>query len=189
MALPLVHRVNARKIRGCDRSTLFSRHNERVTAADPPNQEPTVVARLRYRPAADVLVGEVSWPVPAVGTIEDAPDDDTRRVWSRTTDGHQRLEEFLIIRAAERMAASESLVPNALSEALVDLLTSGLLELETSQGKKYYVRPGDILFTEDFEGQGHITRSLRDIRGFFHVTVPDSFEVTSWPLVRSETLR
>lgn len=67
-------------------------------------------------------------------------------------------------------------------------ITSGLLELETSQGKKYYVRPGDILFTEDFKGQGHITRSLRDIRGFFHVTVPDSFEVTSWPLVRSETL-
>jgi quercetin dioxygenase-like cupin family protein len=63
-------------------------------------------------------------------------------------------------------------------------ITSGILELETSQGKRHIVRPGDILFTEDFEGKGHITRSLRDIRGFFHVTVPDSFEVTSWPLVK-----
>ena len=62
-------------------------------------------------------------------------------------------------------------------------ITSGMLELETSLGKRHYVRPGDILFTEDFDGTGHITRSLRDVRGFFHVTVPDSFEVTSWPIV------
>ena len=122
--------MNARKTRGCDLSILFSRHNERVTAADPLNQEPTIVVRLRYRPAADVLVGEVSWPVPAASTIEDTPNDDTRRVWSRTADGHQRLEEFLVVRAAERMAAGESVLPDALSETLVDLLTSGLLELE-----------------------------------------------------------
>ena len=62
-------------------------------------------------------------------------------------------------------------------------ITSGLLELETSQGLRYIIRPGDILFTEDFSGKGHITRSLRDVRGFFHVIVPDSFEVSSWPLV------
>jgi hypothetical protein len=42
------------------------------------------------------------------------------------------------------------------------------------------------LFTEDFEGKGHITRSLRDVRGFFHVIVPDSFTVTDWPLVTSQ---
>ena len=113
-----------------DRSTLFSRQNRSVTAADLPNQEPTAVVRLRYRPAADVLVGEVSWPAPAVGMITDEPDADTRRVWSRTAAGHQRLEEFLIIRAAERLAAGESVLPDALNEVLVDLLTSGLLELE-----------------------------------------------------------
>ena len=62
-------------------------------------------------------------------------------------------------------------------------ITSGILELETSQGQRFIIRPGDILFTEDFTGKGHITRSLRDVRGFFHVVVPDSFEVTSWPLV------
>lgn len=66
-------------------------------------------------------------------------------------------------------------------------ITSGILELETSEGKRHIVRPGDILFTEDFEGKGHITRSLRDIRGFFHVVVPDSFSVENWPLITQET--
>jgi hypothetical protein len=62
-------------------------------------------------------------------------------------------------------------------------ITSGLLELETSTGERWICRPGDILFTEDFQGHGHITRSLRDVRGFFHVVMPDDFQVTDWPLV------
>jgi len=62
-------------------------------------------------------------------------------------------------------------------------ITSGLLELETSTGERWICRPGDILFTEDFEGSGHITRSLRDVRGFFHAVMPDDFQVTDWPLV------
>ena len=65
-------------------------------------------------------------------------------------------------------------------------ITSGILELETSQGKRYIVRPGDILFTEDFEGKGHITRSLRDVRGFFHVIVPDTFNVLDWPVMTDQ---
>ena len=62
-------------------------------------------------------------------------------------------------------------------------ITSGILELETSEGKRTICKPGDLLFTEDFEGRGHITRSLRDIRGFVHIVVPDSFEITDWPLI------
>jgi len=64
-------------------------------------------------------------------------------------------------------------------------ITSGLLELETSQGKRFICQPGDVLFTEDAQGRGHITRSLRGTRGFFHVVVPESFEVKDWPLVTS----
>ena len=63
-------------------------------------------------------------------------------------------------------------------------ITSGLLEIETSRGERWICRPGDILYTEDFEGRGHITRSLRDVRGFFHVVMPDDFNVTDWPLVQ-----
>ena len=62
-------------------------------------------------------------------------------------------------------------------------LTSGLLELESSGGKRVVCRPGDLIFAEDTAGKGHITRSLRDVRGFVHVAMPPDFDVTRWPLV------
>ncbi|HEY4370839.1 MAG TPA: hypothetical protein VGN52_02785 [Burkholderiales bacterium] len=62
-------------------------------------------------------------------------------------------------------------------------LTSGILELESSEGKRFICRPGDLIFAEDHTGKGHITRSLRDIRGFVHVVVPLEFDVSDWPLI------
>jgi hypothetical protein len=62
-------------------------------------------------------------------------------------------------------------------------LTSGLLELESSEGARFICRPGDLIFAEDMRGKGHITRSLRDVRGFVHVAMPDAFDVSAWPLV------
>jgi quercetin dioxygenase-like cupin family protein len=62
-------------------------------------------------------------------------------------------------------------------------LTSGILELESSEGKRYVCRPGDLIFAEDTAGKGHITRSLRDTRGFVHVAMPENFDVTSWKLI------
>jgi quercetin dioxygenase-like cupin family protein len=64
-------------------------------------------------------------------------------------------------------------------------LTSGILELESSQGRRFICRPGDLIFAEDMRGKGHITRSLRDTRGFVHVTVPEDFDVSRWPLVEA----
>jgi quercetin dioxygenase-like cupin family protein len=61
-------------------------------------------------------------------------------------------------------------------------LTSGLLELESSEGARFICRPGDLIFAEDTGGKGHITRSLRDVRGFVHVAMPDDFDVSAWPL-------
>ena len=63
-------------------------------------------------------------------------------------------------------------------------LTSGILELETSEGARYVLRPGDLIFAEDMTGKGHITRSLRDTRGFVHVAMPDDFDISAWPLVQ-----
>jgi len=63
-------------------------------------------------------------------------------------------------------------------------LTSGLLELESSEGERFVCRPGDLIFAEDTGGKGHITRSLRDVRGFVHVAMPDDFDVSGWPLAR-----
>ena len=62
-------------------------------------------------------------------------------------------------------------------------LTSGILELESSEGKRYVCRPGDLIFAEDTTGKGHITRSLRDTRGFVHVAMPEDFDVTRWKLI------
>ena len=64
-------------------------------------------------------------------------------------------------------------------------LTSGILELESSEGDRTICRPGDLIFAEDAEGKGHITRSLRDTRGFVHVVMPEDFDVSGWPLVES----
>jgi hypothetical protein len=64
-------------------------------------------------------------------------------------------------------------------------LTSGILEIESSEGARYVCRPGDLIFAEDTTGKGHITRSLRDTRGFVHVAMPENFDVSGWPLVRS----
>jgi hypothetical protein len=62
-------------------------------------------------------------------------------------------------------------------------LTSGILELESSEGRRFVCRPGDLIFAEDMQGKGHITRSLRDVRGFVHLTMPEDFDVSRWPLV------
>jgi len=62
-------------------------------------------------------------------------------------------------------------------------LTSGILEIESSEGRRYVCRPGDLIFAEDTKGKGHITRSLRDTRGFVHVAMPDDFDVSGWKLI------
>ena len=64
-------------------------------------------------------------------------------------------------------------------------LVSGILELESSQGRRFVCRPGDLIFAEDMTGKGHITRSLRDGRGFVHLAMPDDFDVSRWPLVEA----
>jgi hypothetical protein len=64
-------------------------------------------------------------------------------------------------------------------------LTSGILELESSSGRRFICRPGDLIFAEDTGGRGHITRSLRDVRGFVHVAMADDFDVSAWPLVEA----
>jgi len=61
-------------------------------------------------------------------------------------------------------------------------LTSGILELEASDGARFVCRPGDLIFAEDTAGKGHITRSLRDVRGFVHVAMGEDFDVAAFPL-------
>ena len=64
-------------------------------------------------------------------------------------------------------------------------LTSGILELEASDGHRTLCLPGDLIFAEDVRGKGHITRSLRGVRGFVHVAVSEDFDIGAWPLVEA----
>ena len=62
-------------------------------------------------------------------------------------------------------------------------VTRGVGEIELEDGSRSRFEPGDLIFAENTTGQGHVTRTLEGIRGFFHVTVPDDFAITDWPLV------
>ena len=62
------------------------------------------------------------------------------------------------------------------------VLASGILEVESSAGRRVVCRPGDLVFAEDTWGKGHITRSLRDTRGFVHLAMAADFDVSNWPL-------
>lgn len=62
------------------------------------------------------------------------------------------------------------------------VIYSGLLEVEISDGRRMTFRPGDMLFADDTTGEGHLTRSIRDTRGFIHLVVPAEFDIAEWPL-------
>ena len=61
-------------------------------------------------------------------------------------------------------------------------VASGAGEIELDDGSRWPFGPGDVIFAENTTGQGHVTRTLAGIRGFFHVSVPDDFAITDWPL-------
>ncbi len=56
---------------------------------------------------------------------------------------------------------------------------SGEIEVEVSGGKKHAIHPGDIVFLEDLEGKGHITRILTPVTNIF-IRVADGFDVVAW---------
>jgi len=56
---------------------------------------------------------------------------------------------------------------------------SGEIEVEVSDGKKHAIHAGDIVFLEDLQGKGHITRILSPVTNIF-IRVPDSFDVIKW---------
>ena len=51
--------------------------------------------------------------------------------------------------------------------------------VEVSDGKKHAIHAGDIVFLEDLQGKGHITRILSPVTNIF-IRVPDSFDVIKW---------
>ena len=56
---------------------------------------------------------------------------------------------------------------------------SGEIEVEVSDGKKHAIHAGDIVFLEDLQGKGHITRILTPVTNIF-IRVADGFDVVAW---------
>jgi hypothetical protein len=56
---------------------------------------------------------------------------------------------------------------------------SGEIEVEVSDGKKHPIHAGDIVFLEDLQGKGHITRILTPVTNIF-IRVADGFDVVKW---------
>jgi quercetin dioxygenase-like cupin family protein len=56
---------------------------------------------------------------------------------------------------------------------------SGEIEVEVSGGKKHAIHTGDIVFLEDVQGKGHITRILTPVTNVF-IRVADGFDVVAW---------
>jgi quercetin dioxygenase-like cupin family protein len=57
--------------------------------------------------------------------------------------------------------------------------TSGEIEVEVSDGKKHAIHAGDIVFLEDLQGKGHITRILTPVTNIF-IRVADGFDIVAW---------
>jgi|HubBroStandDraft_5_1064220.scaffolds.fasta_scaffold341296_1 hypothetical protein len=56
---------------------------------------------------------------------------------------------------------------------------SGEIEVEVSGGKKHAIHAGDLVFLEDLQGKGHITRILTPVTNLF-IRVADDFDVVAW---------
>ena len=56
---------------------------------------------------------------------------------------------------------------------------SGEIEVEVSGGKTHAIHAGDIVFLEDLQGKGHITRILTPVTNLF-IRVADGFDVVAW---------
>ena len=56
---------------------------------------------------------------------------------------------------------------------------SGEIEVEVSDGTKQAIHPGDMVYLEDMNGKGHITRLLSPVTNVF-VRLPDTFDVIAW---------
>ena len=56
----------------------------------------------------------------------------------------------------------------------------GSTQIEVADGTKLKVNAGDIIFAEDIDGHGHISRGLTGPRHSLFITMPDSFDITKW---------
>jgi len=62
------------------------------------------------------------------------------------------------------------------------IVISGIGEGELQDGERWRFGPGAVMFAENTSGEGHVTTTLEGVRTFAYLPVPDSFDITQWPL-------
>jgi quercetin dioxygenase-like cupin family protein len=110
-------------------------------------------------------------------------------------DGNSQIQELPIATKPGRTRRSETASVTGLSYAeypsssvedwhrtpgrQFSISMSGEIEVEVSGGKKHAIHAGDIVFLEDLQGKGHITRILTPVTNIF-IRVADGFDVVAW---------
>lgn len=116
------------------------------------------------------------------------------RVWA-DADGASHVDELPISTKPGRINMAKSVPVTAMNYAeykksetedwhrtpgrQFSISLTGEIEVEVADGKKHAIHPGDIVFLEDLQGKGHITRILSPVNNVF-IRVADSFDVVAW---------
>lgn len=110
-------------------------------------------------------------------------------------DGNSHLQELPIATKAGKVRRTETAPVTAFSYAdytassvedwhrtpgrQFSISMSGEIEVEVSDGQKHAIHAGDIVFLEDLQGKGHITRIKSPVTNIF-IRVADGFDVVKW---------
>jgi uncharacterized cupin superfamily protein len=110
-------------------------------------------------------------------------------------DGNSHIQELPIATKAGKIRRTESAPVTAFSYAdytasstedwhrtpgrQFSISMSGEIEVEVSDGKKHAIHAGDLVFLEDLQGKGHVTRILSPVTNVF-IRVADGFDVVKW---------
>jgi uncharacterized cupin superfamily protein len=110
-------------------------------------------------------------------------------------DGNSHIQELPIATKAGKIRRTESAPVTGFSYAdytasstedwhrtpgrQFSISMSGEIEVEVSDGKKHAIHAGDLVFLEDLQGKGHVTRILSPVTNVF-IRVADGFDVVKW---------
>ncbi len=132
----------------------------------------------------------------AFGAAADEPSAGKRviRIYA-DADGKSHIQELPIATKPGRARRSETAAVTGLSYAeypsssvedwhrtpgrQFSISMSGEIEVEVSGGQKHHIHTGDIVFLEDLQGKGHITRILSPVTNLF-IRVADGFDIVAW---------
>ena len=105
-----------------------------------------------------------------------------------TPDGESHLEQLSVAPTAGTLPLTGlraiSYKPNKVDWHLAPrpqfaINLTGELQVETSDGSKHKIGPGDLVYLEDTHGKGHITRLLNPVTALF-IIPPDGLDIRAW---------